>query len=333
MAPEEGLLLPQASPVAARSTQGTGGRHEGRTWASVYPPLALLPRGQELSGPVVLGISARAARRSEASRSASGHNAQAEMRLLTYNILKGGEGREAEIVGVIRATAPDVAVVQEVREEAHFRRIAAALGMAPRLAAMHGRVPLRVGLLSRLPILGFRTLRPWPVWPGCVEAVVRPEDGIPLTVYGVHLAAYYPWFLERCRAHQVRALLRHVRHAAPGRHLIVGDFNAVAPGDRASLVQAPLWVRAQTWFQLGHITRRALGPLLEAGYTDCFRELHPEEDGFTLPSVDPQVRLDYAFAAPSLNEALRECRVITSPKEVTVASDHLPLLTEFGWKA
>ncbi len=53
------------------------------------------------------------------------------MRLLTYNILTGREGREAEIVGVIRAAAPDVAVVQEVREEARFRRIAAALGMAP----------------------------------------------------------------------------------------------------------------------------------------------------------------------------------------------------------
>jgi exonuclease III len=71
--------------------------------------------------------------------------------------------------------------------------------------------------------------------------------------------------------------------------------------------------------------------LLDAGYIDCFRELHPEEGGFTLPSVDPQVRLDYVFAAPPLKVALRECRVITSPKEVTSASDHLPLLTEFGW--
>ena len=34
-----------------------------------------------------------------------------KMRLLTYNILKGGEGREAEIVEVIRATAPDVVIV------------------------------------------------------------------------------------------------------------------------------------------------------------------------------------------------------------------------------
>ena len=73
--------------------------------------------------------------------------------------------------------------------------------------------------------------------------------------------------------------------------------------------------------------------LLDAGYIDCFRELHPEEDGFTLPSVYPQVRLDYVFAASPLKDAVRECRVITSPKVVTSASDHLPVVTEFGWDA
>src|ERR687894_761298 len=73
------------------------------------------------------------------------------------------------------------------------------------------------------------------------------------------------------------------------RHLLTGDFNAVAPGDRASLAGAPLWVRAQTWFQVGRVPRRALGPLLDAGYVDCFRETRPQEDGFTLPSSGPRV--------------------------------------------
>src|ERR671916_55412 len=255
--------------------------------------------------------------------------APVKMRLLTYNILKGGEGREAEIIEVIRATAPDVVIVPEAWEVTSFHQIAAAVGMAPRLAEGRGRIPLRVGLLSRLPILSFRTLRLWPVWPGCIEATVRLGDRRSLTVFGLHLAAYYPWFLEWLRTYQVRALLRYIRRAAPGWHLLAGDFNAIAPEDPASLAQAPLWVKAQAWFQLGYIPRWALGLLLEAGYVDCFRELHPEADGFTLPSFNPQVRLDYVFASPSLTEALRECQVITSPKAVTSASDHLPVLTEF----
>jgi exodeoxyribonuclease III len=255
------------------------------------------------------------------------------MRLLTYNILKGGQEREAQIVEVIRSVDPDVVVIQEVLEADRLRQITTALGMSPYLAQNQGRLPLRVGLLSRLPVLDFRTLRLWPLWPGCLQATIRLANGHPLTVFGVHLAAYYTWFMEWWRVYQVRALLRYIRWMAPGRHLLVGDFNTIAPGDRASLEQAPLWVKAQAWFQLGYIPRWALEPLLEAGYVDCFHKLHPEEDGFTLPSVHPQVRLDYVFAAPSLTDALRECRVITSPKEVTSASNHLPVLTEFGWRA
>ena len=259
--------------------------------------------------------------------------ASVKIRLLTYNILKGGQEREAQIVEVIRSVGPDVVVIQEVLEPDRLRQIATALGMSPYLAQSQGRLPLRVGLLSRLPVLDFRTLRLWPVWPGCLQATVQLANGHSLTVFGVHLAAYYPWFIELWRTYQVRALLRYIRRAAPGWHLLAGDFNAVAPGDRASLAGAPLWVRAQTWFQLGRVPRRAPKPLLDAGYVDCFREMHPEEDGFTLPSTSPQVRLDYVFAAPPLAGALNACRVITSPKAVTSASDHLPVLAEFRWEA
>jgi exodeoxyribonuclease-3 len=260
-----------------------------------------------------------------------GVTASVKVRLLTYNILKGGQEREAQIVEVIRSAAPDVVVVQEVLEATSFRQIATALGMSPYLAQSQGRLPLRVGLLSRLPVLDFRTLRLWPVWPGCLQATVRLANGYSFTVFGLHLAAYYPWFMERWRTYQVRALLRYIRQTAPGWHLLAGDFNTIAPGDRASLGQAPLWVKMQAWFQLGYIPRWSLGLLLNAGYVDCFRKLHPEEDGFTLPSGHPQVRLDYVFAAPSLTTALRECRAITSPKAVTSASDHLPVLAEFVW--
>jgi endonuclease/exonuclease/phosphatase family metal-dependent hydrolase len=62
---------------------------------------------------------------------------------------------------------------------------------------------------------------------------------------------------------------------------------------------------------------------------DCFRVLHPNDDGFTLPASDPKVRLDYVFADPALSPALRECRVVTEPAAVKIASDHLPVLAQF----
>lgn len=171
--------------------------------------------------------------------------APVKLRLLAYNILKGGHEREAQIVEVIRSVDPDVVVVQEVLEAVRVRRIASALEMSPYLTEGRNRLPLRVGLLSRLPILDWRTVDLWPVWPSCLRASVQLADGSSLTVYGLHLAAYYPWFFEWWRTHQVRALLRYIRRRSPEHHLPVGDFNTVAPGDRASLVQAPLWVKVQ----------------------------------------------------------------------------------------
>jgi endonuclease/exonuclease/phosphatase family metal-dependent hydrolase len=55
------------------------------------------------------------------------------LRLLTYNILDGGVGREAAISEVIRAAAPDVVVLQEVMQPLLLERIAATLDMTPHL--------------------------------------------------------------------------------------------------------------------------------------------------------------------------------------------------------
>ena len=249
-------------------------------------------------------------------------------RLMTYNILDGGAGREAALTEVIRTAAPDVVVMPEVMQPTALERMASDLGMAWCVARgpERGR---KVGALSRLPVLGWRSLRSQWTWRECVEVSVRLSSGQPLTIYGLHLVAFHSWFFEWWRILEVRGLLEHIRRAAPGPHLLTGDFNAIAPGDRVAWEATPLWVKAQLWFQAGRVLRWALRPLLDAGYVDCFRALHPRDDGFTLPASDPKVRLDYVFADPALSVSLRECRVVTQPDAVKIASDHLPVLAEF----
>jgi endonuclease/exonuclease/phosphatase family metal-dependent hydrolase len=58
--------------------------------------------------------------------------------------------------------------------------------------------------------------------------------------------------------------------------------------------------------------------------------MHPQEDGFTLPSTGPRVRLDYVFAALPLGGALSGCRMVTEPAVAASASDHLPVMAEFA---
>ncbi len=250
-------------------------------------------------------------------------------RLMTYNILDGGAGREAVLTEIIRAAAPDVVVMPEVIHLATLERMASELGMA----GCVGRGPdggRKVGVLSRLPILGWRSLHFRWTWRETVEVSVRLPNGQSLTVYGLHLIAFHSWFFEAWRVQEIRGVLEHIRRTAPGPHLLAGDFNAIAPGDQVVWEATPLWVKAQLWFQAGRVLRWALRPLLDAGYVDCFRALHPRDDGFTLPASGPKVRLDYVFADPALSASLRECRVVTQPDTVRTASDHLPVLAEFA---
>jgi endonuclease/exonuclease/phosphatase family metal-dependent hydrolase len=63
-------------------------------------------------------------------------------------------------------------------------------------------------------------------------------------------------------------------------------------------------------------------------FTDAFRILNPEANGFTFPAPDPNARLDYFFVNGALCPTLRQCEVVVSPANVRSASDHLPLRLE-----
>jgi endonuclease/exonuclease/phosphatase family metal-dependent hydrolase len=115
----------------------------------------------------------------------------------------------------------------------------------------------------------------------------------------------------------------------PHERIVVGDFNSVAPGDAPVIRRMPWWVRLLLRFD-GGIHTRVIQMFLDAGFIDAYRRLNPEALGFTLPAVNPSVRLDYAMLSPDLVPRLRSCSPIapdglTSP--LLRASDHLPLLT------
>jgi endonuclease/exonuclease/phosphatase family metal-dependent hydrolase len=117
----------------------------------------------------------------------------------------------------------------------------------------------------------------------------------------------------------------------PTRTVITGDFNSVAPGDSPVIRRMPWWIRVLLRFD-GGIHTRVIQMFLDAGFIDGYRRLHPEELGFTLPAVNPSVRLDYTMLSPDLLARVQSCgpleaHGLTSP--LLRASDHLPLLTVF----
>ena len=124
------------------------------------------------------------------------------LRILSYNILKGGVGREAPLAAVISSCKPDIVVLQEAYNSAVVRQLAATCGFDS-WASSQGH---SVAFLSRLTIAGhvWRRVR----W--AKRAYLEIVTAADFRIYGVHLSAVHSNLTEQRRAYELRALLRSV---------------------------------------------------------------------------------------------------------------------------
>jgi exonuclease III len=111
--------------------------------------------------------------------------------------------------------------------------------------------------------------------------------------------------------------------------LLLGDFNATAPGDKPEVRRLGILNRICILLQGQRIYRFAIRAILKAGLIDCFRQLHPDPDGFTYGPPAPVGRIDYIFATAPLISRLTKCFVVRSPAAVDRASDHYLVVAEF----
>jgi exodeoxyribonuclease-3 len=155
--------------------------------------------------------------------------------LVSYNILVGGRGRLDAIASVLARLEPDVVILEEVYNPQSAGTLARALDM-PNWCA---RERHSMAVLSRLPVRQCR----WHATPVSRRRVL--EVGLPgLTVFGVHLQPYFFRYSEAQRLREVQALLAMLTHYRELPHVVVGDFNSVAPGEKINLRRMPLWVGA-----------------------------------------------------------------------------------------
>jgi exodeoxyribonuclease III len=111
--------------------------------------------------------------------------------------------------------------------------------------------------------------------------------------------------------------------------LIGGDFNVIP--EELDCYQPAAWVH-DALFQPESRTRyRAL---LQLGYTDAFRFLHPGEGGhFTYWDYfrrafegNRGIRIDHFLLSPALAERLEACEIDKEPRAQEKPSDHAPIL-------
>ncbi len=249
------------------------------------------------------------------------------VRCLTYNIDGGTAERLEPIRRVLAHVQADIIALTEANDPAVIADLAARFDLHSVWA--EGSGDRHVALLSRFPVAAWQIHRTRPLTQAALEVGLQLPRGQSLAVYNVHFLPYLLWPFELRRWQAAGRLLEIVRANPPGPHLIVGDLNAIAPGDRVLQHKNPPRMRRAMALQLNLICRWAIPRLLAAGYVDCFRRLHAHDDGFTWMPHNRTTRYDYVLAAPSLAHRLRACRVVDEVGAVNEASDHLPLMAEF----
>ena len=242
------------------------------------------------------------------------------LRVLSYNICRGGTGKEEQLAAVIAAVSPDIVILQEATVPHVVETLAARTGMA-QCASARGE---SLAFMSRQKVRHFEWHHPRFSRHAFLEVDPGPTE---LRIFGVHLSALYSAWTERHRVIELRALLGNIARHQDGFHLLAGDFNTLAPGDLLDFRKLPNRLRALVWLSGGRIRWRTIQLVLDAGYIDGYRERHGGSTGFTFPSWDPHVRLDYVFAPAVFASRVQSCEIVTHPA-APAASDHLPLLAE-----
>src|SRR5437667_2377848 len=157
-------------------------------------------------------------------------------RLLSYNILVGGNRRVDRLTKIMDARNPDIVGLVEASSRQTVAEMADRLGMQYRMSGSYTQgEDWQTALLSRLPIVETHVYKrsdrlTHPLFEACIEE----EDGRKLTVFVTHLAAAFNQGRggDGQRRREVQEILRMMASKRGTPHLLMGDFNAIAPGDR-----------------------------------------------------------------------------------------------------
>jgi exodeoxyribonuclease III len=247
------------------------------------------------------------------------------VKLLSYNIRFGGKGRERELAEVIRSIAPDLVVFQEGTDPFLIERLAATTDL-PYWAA---RPEHSIAYASRLQIQHHEWHYPAGAKHSFLEIVPADTEE---RIFGLHLSSTFSKWSERKRVREIQALLKSIERHQDGFHVLVGDFNTLAPGEILDVRRMPAWIRGLVWLSGRDIQRDTIQHIKDAGYADGYRSLHPDDKGYTFPVWDPHLRLDYMMLPGRFKERLVSCAVVREHERATKASDHFPLLGEIEFR-
>jgi len=128
-------------------------------------------------------------------------------------------------------------------------------------------------------------------------------------------------------------LVQHLKTLLKLPVIVAGDYNVI-PED-IDCHKPSSWMRDALFQPEPRARYRAI---LELGYTDVFRSLHPGEGGhFTFWDYFRQsfernrgIRIDHFLLSPSVANRLKSCEIDIGPRSLPKPSDHVPIVVELA---
>lgn len=260
------------------------------------------------------------------------------MKIMTYNVYRGGEDRFALIAQIIQKEQPDILAIQEACDwdiSGRAKKLQQALGIstdgmkyfqANQRSASGRRYDMV--LYSRYPILSSEFFHESQnIWHGIPHVVVAATQ--PLHIFPVHFSPQKEWRPQE--AQKVNELLQQHKDEPM---LLLGDLNDLSPHDN---YKADLFQQLQEY----KIDKFGLPPdfsvikqLEAAGWHDALLQ-QPDYDGKLHISVTESsddkdhhnLRLDYVMVNQVLLPKVCSVSVLGS-EENTKASDHFPVVAD-----
>ncbi len=254
------------------------------------------------------------------------------MRLVTYNILDGGEGRADPLAEVLIAQRPDVVALVEADVPAVVERIAKRLSMDfIRAGGRHHTS----ALLSRWPIR--ETINHAAFNPGIsrslLEAVVVDPAGTAWPIGVLHLPAGATDADEASRLRDLGVILGLFEHHREVNrpHILCGDFNATAPYQRIDIARCKARTQSAYRENGDRLPRRLIQAVLDAGYHDTYRATHDEQTEVTgsFDTQNPGQRVDFIFTF-GVSPVRHTAAWVEQDRLAKYASDHFPVGAEIS---
>jgi exodeoxyribonuclease-3 len=152
------------------------------------------------------------------------------LRILSYNILAGGENRLPLIANIIQQQHPHIVALQEARSRSNAEALAHQLGMSLTFGEAHNVHKDHVAWLSRLPVIYFEN-HPFPMLAKTLLEIEVIWEGITLALFTTHLKAGQDLVSEQHRIAEMQAILQLLQAYLNQSQVLVGDFNTLHPID------------------------------------------------------------------------------------------------------